>query len=95
MEKELSTTQYWEETLAKKGTETLHRLLEVEEAVENHLETGALLMFKEVSELLTDVERDINIASLHLKSDELKLQEEYAEKGVKAIKTREQLAKDD
>lgn len=95
MDKELSIPQYWKETIGKKGEETLKEEIRITEAIENHLETGALLLFREVSELLTDVERDLNICVLKLKSDELALQSQYAEKGVKAIKTREQLAKDD
>ena len=90
-----SIPDYWEEKLEKQCQETQQELGRVEAELELHLETGALLLYRSVSELLTDVERDINICSLLLKSGELALQEEYAEKGMKAIKTREQLARDD
>lgn len=47
------------------------------------------------SQLYIKTRRDIEKCKISMKHDELLLQQEYAEKGIKAIKTREQMARDD
>lgn len=47
------------------------------------------------SQLYIKTRRDIEKCKIRMKHDELLLQQEYAEIGVKAIKTREQMARDD
>ena len=63
---------------------------------ENNLEEKINCTREAVQEIIATTEKlSVEEFEIGMKHDELMLQNEYAEKGVKAIKTREQLARDD
>ena len=87
-------TKEWENNLEEKikyTKEEVHAVISTTEklSVEDFEE------YEMWSQLYIKTRRDIEKCKISMKHDELLLQQEYAEQGIKAIKTREQLARDD
>ena len=84
----------WENNLEEKINCTREAVQEIIATTEK-LPVEEFEEYEMWSQLCIKTRRDIEKCKIGMKHDELMLQNEYAEKGVKAIKTREQLARDD
>lgn len=86
------------EELEKKITEKIE---DANTSITELLELPARIKLEDFEEyeswmqVFISVNRDIEKLKITIKHEELQLQRQYEEKGVKAIKTREQLARDD
>lgn len=89
----MNTTE-WEKQLEEKIDCTKEEIGEIINTTEK-LSVENFEEYEMWSQLYIKTRRDIEKCKIDMKHDELMLQNEYAEKGVKAIKTREQLARDD
>lgn len=87
-------TKEWELYLQDQIEDTTVKVLEIVETTEK-LSVEDFEEYEMWSQLYIKTRRDIEKCKIRMKHDELLLQQEYAEKGVKAIKTREQMARDD
>lgn len=87
-------TKEWELHLQEMIEDTFVKVQEIV-AITEKLSVEDFEEYESWSQLYIKVKRDIEKCKIRMKHDELMLQQEYAEKGIKAIKTREQMARDD
>ena len=87
-------TKEWKNNLEEKITYTKEAVHEIIATTEK-LSVEDFEEYEMWSQLYIKTRRDIEKCKIRMKHDELLLQKEYAEQGIKAIKTREQMARDD
>lgn len=89
----MNTTD-WEIYLQHQIEDTIAKVHEIVATTEK-LSVEDFEEYEMWSQLYIKTRRDIEKCKIRMKHDELLLQKEYAEQGIKAIKTREQMARDD